>query len=113
MKNKSDEGLVSAMCKSIIEDATDINAKLEQLGEHDLPTWWTSKLAIASAYINSLRDYITYNIDDIIEEAKEESEEISDSEEESDIEEPEDMMDISDDMLPPSARMMQRAAKEG
>lgn len=105
MKNKNDEGLVSAMCQSIIEDAKDITNKLDQLGEHDLPVWWTSKLAVASAYINSLRDYITYNTENGVEE---ENEQLEDSEE--DIVESEDMFD---EMLPPSARMMKNATKEG
>ena len=26
----------------------------------DLPSWWTNKLAVSSAYLNSLRDYIVY-----------------------------------------------------
>lgn len=114
MKNKNDEGLVSAMCQSIIEDATDINAKLEQLEDRDLPTWWTSKLAVASAYINSLRDYITYNTDDTLEQADEETEQESEeTNEDSELIESDDLTDIADEMLPPSVRMMQRATKEG
>ena len=25
-----------------------------------MPSWWTNKLAVSSAYLNSLRDYIVY-----------------------------------------------------
>ena len=28
--------------------------------EESLPSWWTNKLAVSSAYLNSLRDYIVY-----------------------------------------------------
>ena len=47
------------LCRSIIEDAESILATLPE-GEAEIPTWWTNKLAICYAYINSLRDYIVY-----------------------------------------------------
>jgi hypothetical protein len=115
MKNKNDNNLSAGLCQAIMSDATDIIKQLSSLEGHDLPTWWTSKLAVASAYINSLRDYITYNTDDILEEAGEES-----KEEEAETSEPEeasmsleDILDTIDEMLPPSARMMKNAIKAG
>ena len=116
MKNKNDNNLSAGLCQAIMSDATDIIKQLSSLEGQDLPTWWTSKLAVASAYINSLRDYITYNTDDMLEEADEES-----KEEESETSEPEeeanmsleDLLDTIDEMLPPSARMMKNAIKAG
>ena len=29
-----------------------------------LPTWWTNKLAVSAAYINSDRDYLVYTMED-------------------------------------------------
>jgi hypothetical protein len=29
--------------------------------EASLPSWWTNKLAVSAAYLNSLRDYIVYS----------------------------------------------------
>ena len=48
------------MCEATIEDAEDIIKNLPRDMEASLPTWWTNKLAISSAYINSLRDYLVY-----------------------------------------------------
>jgi hypothetical protein len=48
------------LCKTIIEDVEDILINLKQLEDSHLPTWWTNKLAVSAAYLNSLRDYITY-----------------------------------------------------
>lgn len=122
--NKTDSSLVSGMCQGIIDDANDILSQIPD--DCCLPTWWTSKLAVASAYLNSLRDYVTYSIDDLLEEAEEnetpedeaaESPEeqaqemlagIEDTEEDDDED---DMTDIADEMLPPSARMMKNASK--
>ena len=49
------------MCQTIIEDAADILQALPEDSESELPTWWTNKLAICSAYINSARDYLVHN----------------------------------------------------
>lgn len=115
MKTKSDNSLVSAMCQAIIEDAQNILDSMPD--DCCLPTWWTSKLAVSSAYLNSLRDYITYNSDELEEsdegESEDEESEGEDSEMEDTQEEMQDMIDAAEDMLPPSARMMKNAAKEG
>ena len=43
----------------MIEDASEIMSKLNTMGmEDNLPSWWTSKLAVASNSMNKLRDYI-------------------------------------------------------
>lgn len=49
------------MCLALVEDATDINNSLPTDEEASLPTWWTNKLAISAAYVNSLRDYLIYS----------------------------------------------------
>ena len=51
------------MCRTIMEDVGDIMRTLPQDGEAELPTWWTNKLAVSSAYLNSARDYIMYSSD--------------------------------------------------
>jgi hypothetical protein len=125
IRNKDDGHLSSAMCQSSIDDAMEIMSAISGIEDCCLPTWWISKLAVASAYLNSLRDYVTYNMDDILEESGMEEgetaeEEAAESPEEqasemaAGIEQPiesDDMMDIADEMLPPSARMMKNAAK--
>lgn len=101
------------LCKSIIEDAESILTSLPE-GETELPTWWTNKLAICYAYVNSLRDYAVYQ-------GFEEEDEESDDEEEPETEDegngassPEEseveMEDEDEDMIPPSARMMRNAS---
>jgi len=46
-------------CKTITEDATEIDSKLRTMSPEDnLPTWWTNKLAVASNSMNKMRDYI-------------------------------------------------------
>ena len=55
--------VASAMrkCKTIMEDAGDIQTKLAMMGSVDsLPSWWTNKLAVAAAYMDSMRDYLLY-----------------------------------------------------
>jgi hypothetical protein len=47
------------MLKTIIEDATDSLDILKAIDD-DIPVWWTNKLSVCSAYMNSLRDYISY-----------------------------------------------------
>ena len=51
------------MCRAIMEDVGDIMRTLPQDGEAELPTWWTNKLAVSSAYLNSARDYLMYSSD--------------------------------------------------
>lgn len=74
------------MCKTILEDAEDILGTLKQLDDDNLPTWWTNKLAVCSAYMNSLRDYITYSPsnedDDEDDDEREELEETNDDNDE-------------------------------
>ena len=105
MKNKSDNSLVSVMCKAIIEDTQNILDSIPD--DCCLPTWWTSKLSVSSAYLNSLRDYIAYNTDELYESEESQAEDIEYESAE------EEMPDVEDAMLPPSARMMKNASKEG
>ena len=45
----------------IQEDVVDMyNSLMSKNNEDDLPSWWTNKLAVSAAYLNSLRDYIVY-----------------------------------------------------
>jgi hypothetical protein len=69
------------LCKSIIEDADSILNKLTD-EEQEIPTWWTNKLAICYAYMNSLRDYAYYSEDSI----SLDKEDDDDEEKENDIE---------------------------
>ena len=51
MKEDGHADVSSAMrqCKTITEDATEIDGKLRTMSPEDnLPTWWTNKLAVAS-----------------------------------------------------------------
>ena len=125
IKNKNDGHLSTGMCQAAIDDATEIMAKIGSIEDCCLPTWWTSKLAVASAYLNSLRDYVTYNMDDILEESEsgEEGpeheasetpeEELVEDAVEGETEQTEEHVDLADEMLPPSARMMKNATKAG
>ena len=46
-------------CKTTIEDAGQLLSKLQGMDpEGGLPSWWNSKLAIASDSMNKLRDYL-------------------------------------------------------
>ena len=46
-------------CKIVIEDASQIMAKLQSMdSEESLPTWWSNKIAIASNSFNKMRDYL-------------------------------------------------------
>ena len=49
-------------CANIIEDCQDILRALPDDSEASLPTWWTNKLAVSAAYINSDRDYLVYTV---------------------------------------------------
>jgi len=66
------------LCRSIVEDAESILTSLPA-EEAEIPTWWTNKLAICYAYMNSLRDYAYYSENGI---AKESDEDDSDEVEE-------------------------------
>jgi hypothetical protein len=98
------------LCKSIIEDAETILTSLPE-GEAELPTWWTNKLAICYAYINSLRDYAVYQGFDEEEESEDETEVESEDNGNgaASAEEPETEME-DEDMMPPSARMMRNGS---
>jgi len=54
------------MMQTVIEDARDILNALPEDEEASLPTWWTNKLAVSSAYINSARDYLVYSGSDSV-----------------------------------------------
>ena len=45
----------------VLEEVNDIQQALPDDMEASLPSWWTNKLAVSSAYLNSLRDYIVYS----------------------------------------------------
>lgn len=97
------------LCKSIIEDAETILTSLPE-GESELPTWWTNKLAICYAYVNSLRDYAVYQGFEEDEEDESEMETEDSSEEDSNGAASPEEPEMEDDMLPPSARMMRNAS---
>jgi len=48
-------------CRQIMEEVSDIQQALPSDMEASLPSWWTNKLAVSAAYLNSLRDYIVYS----------------------------------------------------
>lgn len=56
----SDVASSRKMCNVIIEDAQEILSALPLEAEISLPTWWTNKLALCSAYMNSSRDYLIH-----------------------------------------------------
>lgn len=85
--------------------------------EEQFPAWMQSKITLASEYIDGFYDFYKYSEYSIVPTTEVEDEEESDDEEDtaedSTDTEAEDMMDTADEMLPPSARMMKNAAKEG
>ena len=96
-------------CANIMEDCKDIINALPNDDEASLPTWWTNKLAVAAAYLNSDRDYLVYTMQQA-------------SNEEASAENTEDQtitIDFNaddDDMIPPSAKMVkesQNASEKG
>lgn len=123
-KSMSNEASYSvAMGKAIIEDTQDIMGYI-QSNEVELPLWWTNKLAVSSAYLNSLRDYIMFSCcsdeEGEIEIEDEESDEQEEVTEESESEDEDELVDtpieaeveyesVDEYMLPPSARMMRNA----
>ena len=86
-------------CTNIIEDCQDILKALPNDEEAPLPTWWTNKLAVAAAYINSDRDYLVFTMQQA-------------SNTEASADENEDQQITinfnaeEDDMMPPSAKMV-------
>ena len=86
-------------CANIIEDCQDILKALPNDEEAPLPTWWTNKLAVAAAYINSDRDYLVYTMQQA---SNEETPADSNEGQRITI----DMTADEDDMMPPSAKMV-------
>ena len=104
----TDVASAKRQCANIIEDCQDILKALPNDDEAPLPTWWTNKLAVAAAYINSDRDYLVFTMQQAS------TEEVEDSSLQDQI------MTIDftadDDMIPPSAKMVeesQDASEEG
>ncbi|MEK9954213.1 MAG: hypothetical protein VW577_02285 [Pelagibacteraceae bacterium] len=91
------------MVMAICEDGNDILESLPQDSNAELPTWWTNKLAVCSAYMNAARDYLMYSMDSETEEEKEDLSEVPQEVTENFAEEIEEE---EDDMLPPSAKMV-------
>ena len=58
----TDVASAKRQCANIIEDCQDILRSLPDDNEASLPTWWTNKLAVSAAYINSDRDYLIYTV---------------------------------------------------
>ena len=58
----TDVASAKRQCTNIIEDCQDILRALPEDSEASLPTWWTNKLAVSAAYINSDRDYLVYTV---------------------------------------------------
>jgi hypothetical protein len=102
------------MVMAICEDGNSILEGLPADSSADLPTWWTNKLAVCSAYMNAARDYLIYSIDSPEPEKEAEEDEtmtITISSEEEPM-----TITVDDDMLPPSAKMvkeMENATEEG
>ena len=56
------------MCKTIVEDAQQIESKLNSMSPEDsLDTWWTNKLAVSANNLNKARDYIVNDIKEELE----------------------------------------------
>ena len=51
------------MCRTIREDAQQIETKLNTMSPEDsLDTWWTNKLAVSANNLNKARDYIVNDV---------------------------------------------------
>ncbi len=51
------------MCRTIVEDAQQIESKLNTMSPEDsLDTWWTNKLAVSANNLNKARDYIVNDV---------------------------------------------------
>ena len=85
-------------CANIMEDCKDIINALPNDDEASLPTWWTNKLAVSAAYINSDRDYLVYTM----QQASNTEAPAEDKEQTITI----DFTAEEDDMTPPSAKMV-------
>ena len=56
------------MCKTIVEDAQQIESKLNSMSPEDsLDTWWTNKLAVSANNLNKARDYIVNDVKEELE----------------------------------------------
>ena len=57
------------MCKTIVEDAQQIETKLNSMSlEDSLDTWWTNKLAVSANNLNKgSRDYIVNDVKEELE----------------------------------------------
>jgi len=60
----SESKSAKSLCESVVEDAEDIIKTINSKDIDDLPMWWTNKLAICYAYMNSLRDYAVYKLEE-------------------------------------------------
>ena len=97
------------LCSNIIEDCEQILKVLPSDENAPLPTWWTNKLAVSAAYINSDRDYLVYTMQQ------------ASSEKEPDESNEDQQITINftadgGDMTPPSAKMVrekENASEEG
>ena len=97
------------LCTNIIEDCEQILKALPSDENAPLPTWWTNKLAVSAAYINSDRDYLVFTMQQAS------TEEVEDSSLQDQIMTIDFTAD-DDDMIPPSAKMVkesQNASEEG
>ena len=105
----TDVASAKRQCANIIADCQDILKALPNDDEAPLPTWWTNKLAVAAAYINSDRDYLVFTMQQAS------TEEVEDSSLQDQIMTIDFTAD-DDDMIPPSAKMVkesQDASEEG
>tara|TARA_B100000424_G_C22945714_1_gene503413 strand:- start:16514 stop:17317 length:804 start_codon:yes stop_codon:yes gene_type:complete len=57
----TDVASASRACRQITENVADIYNALPADGEASLPSWWTNKLAVSNAYLDSLRDYLVHS----------------------------------------------------
>jgi len=56
------------MCRTIVEDAQQIESKLNSMSPEDsLDTWWTNKLAVSANNLNKARDYIVNDVKEELE----------------------------------------------
>ena len=56
------------MCRTIVEDAQQIETKLNSMSPEDsLDTWWTNKLAVSANNLNKARDYIVNDVKEELE----------------------------------------------
>ena len=105
----TDVASAKRQCANIIEDCKDILDALPNDDEASLPTWWTNKLAVAAAYLNSDRDYLVYTM-------QQASNEEAPAEPKEDQRITIDFTADEDDMMPPSAKMVretENASEEG